>query len=60
MAARRQYRHRITGLIGEYEQELADVFKHVLDPVEDAPAVAPVDPEPADEPQDTTPSEESK
>ena len=67
MAAKDRYRHRITGLIGEYERELADIFKDVLehiDPDESSPAPAPesvADTQPvAPEAEDDTTAEEAK
>jgi len=46
MSTKQTYRHRLTGLIGEFESELADVFKGVLERVTgDVPADPPA-PEP--------------
>lgn len=63
MALLQRYRHRITGLVGEFEQELADVFKDVLELVEgDEPAqpVAAPMPKPPVEPQGNSESEETE
>lgn len=63
MALVQRYRHLVTGLIGEFEKELADVFKDVLEPVDGdepvAPVEAPATPEPPAEPQGNSDSEES-
>jgi hypothetical protein len=62
MADKQRYRHAITGLVGEFERELAEVFKGVLIPVVEGvvPAPSPTpDPEP-DAAEGNSNSEEKK
>lgn len=61
MADKQRYRHAITGLVGEFEKELADVFKDVLVLVDgNEPVEPPVsDPEP-DAAEGASGSEEEK